>query len=145
MFAVYLRQGLPGEVHGAEDERLVHGQDDVAVAVYAALFAQGLLQCCAEAEADVLHAVVRVDVQIALAADCEVKAAVQRKQRQHVVEEADAGVYLGPARAVQLEAELDGGLRRLAADFTVSHVLSSVSISRPSPRAARPSAPACLS
>ena len=46
---------------------------------------------------------------------------------------------------VELKAQLHGGLRGLAAHFTVSHSLSSVSVSRPWPRAARPSAPACLS
>ena len=38
------RHGPAGEVHGALDERLVHGQQDVGVPAYAAPFAQGLGQ-----------------------------------------------------------------------------------------------------
>ena len=43
----------------------------------------------------------------------------QAQERQHVVEEADAGMHLGAAGTVELKAQLHGGLRGLAAHFTV--------------------------
>ena len=56
----------------------------------------------AERDADVLHAVVVVDPGVALARQRQIEAPVSGKERQHVVEKADAGVDLRDAHAVEL-------------------------------------------
>ena len=110
-----------GQVHCAEDERFVHGQDAAAVAADAALVAQRLAQRLAQDDADVLDAVVVVDLGVAGASQGQIKAAVLGKEGQHMVQKADAGLHLACAGAVQAEAKRDGGLRCRAVDLSSSH------------------------
>src|SRR5262249_10588114 len=56
-------------------------------------------------------------VQVPLGLDREVDQAVARQQREHVVEEADAGGDVGAAGAVEVEGQLDLGLAGLAAEL----------------------------
>ena len=56
----------------------------------------------------------RVDVQVALGLHGQVDEAVPGEQRQHVIEEADAGLDLALAGAVEVEAERDVRSRRFA-------------------------------
>ena len=81
-----------------------------------ALVAQRLLQRLAEADADVFDRVVLIDVQIALGLHGQIDRRVLGQQRQHVVEEADAGGDLALARAVEIQLEADLGLGGLAID-----------------------------
>ena len=78
----------------------------MAVAADARLVAQGLAQGLAEADADVLDRVVLVDVQVALGVDRQIDRRVLGQQRQHVVEEADAGGDLGLPDAVEVQFQL---------------------------------------
>ena len=67
-------------------------------------------QALAQADADVLGRVVGVDVQVALGLDGQVDPAVLAQVGEHVVEEADAGVDLVRADAVEVELAADVGL-----------------------------------
>src|SRR5690606_7687167 len=81
------------EVQRAADQRLIHGDQAAAVAVDAGLVAGRLLEGFADRDGDVFHAVVGVHVQVAAAVDGQIEQAVFAEQLQHVVQEADAGLY----------------------------------------------------
>ena len=106
----------PAQVDGAGHERLFHRQREVAVAADARLVAQRLLDGLADADADVLDRVVLVDLQVARGAHRQVDGRVPGQQREHVVEEADAGGDLRGAGAVEVQLDLDLGFGRLALD-----------------------------
>ena len=56
----------------------------------------GLLKRLAQGQADVLDGVVPVDVEVAAGPHREVEPAVLGEEREHVVEEADAGATSAP-------------------------------------------------
>ena len=98
----------------AGDQRLFHRQREVAVAADAGLVAQRLPQGLAQADAHVLDRVMLVDVQVALGTHRQIAGRVLGQQRQHVIEEADAGRDLGLAGAVEVQLQIDRRFRRLA-------------------------------
>ena len=106
----WAKYGRPGEVQRDHGERLVHGQQERAVAADPALLAERLAQRLAEGQPDVLDGVVPVDVEVAAGADGEVEPAVVREQHEHVVEEPDAGDDVGDAVAVEVQRQGDVGL-----------------------------------
>ena len=108
--------GPAAEIDGHGREGLVHRDDCVAVAADPTAFAQAVLEREAERPAHVLHRVVTIDVQVALAAHREIKQRVAREQREHVVEEAGASLDVGPACAIEAERERDLGLGGVAGD-----------------------------
>ena len=91
-------EGPAGQVQRRLDQRLVHRQRCMAVAADAALVAERLGQRLAQHDAHILGGVVEVDVQVALGAHVQVEQRVPGKRGQHVVEEADAGRDVRPAR-----------------------------------------------
>ena len=70
-----------------------------------------------ERDADVLHRVMGVDVQVAFGTHDEVEHPVPRELVQHVVEERHAGRELGAALAVEVDVDLDPRLLRVALDL----------------------------
>lgn len=58
--------------------------------------------------------VVVVYVEIARASEIEIEATMLGEGGQHVVQEADAGLHIGHARAVERQTHLDLGLPRLS-------------------------------
>src|SRR5262245_40224426 len=108
-------QGPTAEVDRCRDQRLVHGHGGGAVTADPVLVGQGLLESLAEADTNVLHGVMGVDVQVALGPDGQVDQAVSGQQRQHVVEEADAGGRGRGTGSIEVEVQLDGRLARLSA------------------------------
>jgi hypothetical protein len=81
----------------------------VAVTGDALLVAQRLEQAIAQAKADVLRGVVRVNVQVARGFLHQVDAAVLAQMREHVIEKADAAVDLVLAHAIEVELARDVG------------------------------------
>ena len=79
--------------------------------------AERLVERLAEREAGVLDGVVRARLEVALHAHVEVERAVARHGVEQVVEEADAGLALARARAVEVERQLDVGLAGGAVDL----------------------------
>ncbi len=90
-----------------------------AVAADAGAVAQRLGEALAQHDAGILGGVVIVDVQVALGAQGDVDQAVAAQLLQHVVEEADAGLDVVLAGAVEIDgggdARLLGGARHVGA------------------------------
>ena len=64
------------------------------------LVAQRLRKGLADGDADILHGVMAVDVQVTGGFDVQIEAAMTGDLIEHVVEETDTGVELALARAV---------------------------------------------
>lgn len=71
-------------VNDGAGEGLVEGRVGVAVALDAAALAESLLERLAEGDAAVLDRVVVVDLEVALALQVELEAAVLRERGQHL-------------------------------------------------------------
>ena len=106
----------PGEIDSADGERLIHRHHKVSRAQDALLVAQRLRKRLAQRDADVLHRVVLVHVEVADALQRQVEPAVSSKQLQHVVEEPDAGAHRVLTRAIDVQPQRDLRLRRIALD-----------------------------
>src|SRR5690606_14035210 len=102
--------------HHDPRQRLVHRQQEEAVASDARLVAQRALERIAENKTDVLHRVVIVDINVAIAPHVEVEQPVLREQRQHVVEERHARIHFCTTGAIDRECQLDLRLGGLALD-----------------------------
>ena len=103
-------------VNSRKHERFVHRERYVAVAHNAA-HVKLTRECVAKANAYVLCRVVVVNVNVARAFYGEVKAAVYRKKREHMVKEAAARVYLVLALAVHSEGKKNVCFSRFSFDF----------------------------
>ena len=88
----------------------------VAVAADAALVAQRGGKRLAERDAAIFHRVVRVHLQVAVAAQFQIHRGVFGEQGEHVVEKRNAGLDLGLAFAVEIEPEGNPGFERVAFD-----------------------------
>src|ERR1700690_4149233 len=110
----------PAHVHHDTRQRFVHREEEESVPGDAQLVPQRLLEGLAKDKADILDRVVVVDVDVALRLDREVKEAVLREQRQHVVEEADPRRDLGHTGAVDGERYRNVRLGRLPGDSRYS-------------------------
>ena len=98
----------PAEVEGHGGQTVVHGQRE-AIALDAALAAQGLQQAVAQGQGRVLNGVMLVDVQVALSPDGEVDVAVAANLLEHVVEEPQTRVDVASARSVESQTDADVG------------------------------------
>ena len=98
------------EIHRAEDECLVHGQSEAAVAADACFVTDRLTDCGAQHNTNVLNRVVRVYIEVAFAGAGEVEEPVAGEAVQHVIEEADSCVDAGSARPVKVQCDGDVGL-----------------------------------
>ena len=83
-----------------------------------ATIAERLRQRLAERNAGILHGVVIIDMQVAHGAHGHVDQRMTRELIKHVIEEANAGLHLMFAGAVQIHGDGNGGLVRLAADLS---------------------------
>jgi len=108
--------GAAGDVEVHRGEALVHGDRGGAVAVDPLLGAKRLREGLAQADPDVLHQVVIVDVRVAAARDRQVEESVPGRQGQHVVQEGDRRVDPPRARPVEIQEDPDVRLRRLPLD-----------------------------
>jgi hypothetical protein len=86
----------------------------VAVAADSTAVTEAFLHRRAQGPADVFDRVVAVDVQVALAPHGEIDERVPGQQREHVVEEAEAGLGVGPAGAIEVDRQHDVGFGGLA-------------------------------
>ena len=68
----------------------------------------------AERDAAVLDRVMRVHAKVAVAAQLQIHRRVLREQREHVVEERDAGFDRGFSLAIKVEADGDAGFLGVA-------------------------------
>ena len=100
-------EGAAAEIDGGRDECFVHRHGCGTVATDAALVAQRLEKSLAEANADIFHGVVGVDVQVASAFHAQVEQAVLGDVREHVIEKAYAGGEVELARPIEIEGQVD--------------------------------------
>jgi predicted molibdopterin-dependent oxidoreductase YjgC len=89
----------------------------VAVALDALLVAHGPGKGLAQGDADVLHRVVRIDVQVALGVNAEIHHPVAGDLVEHVLEKRQTRVEIGLAAAVEAHRNADLRLQRVAADL----------------------------
>src|SRR5665811_617466 len=94
------------QINGDGGQRLVHGQDEEAVAADSLLGAQRLVKSLPQADADILYSVVAVDLEVALGVDFQVEKTMLGEQGEHVIEETDAGVDAGLAGAVDVKPDV---------------------------------------
>jgi len=132
----------PRNINSGKDQRLIHRQRNVAVAADPAAVAERLRKGLSQRDADVLHRVVVVNVSVPLRGNSQVKAAVPCKEREHMIEKADAGLDLRRAASVQIKLYGDVGLGSLARDRGLSHIISPPEC-RSKCRKMHPSAPEC--
>ncbi len=62
---IHIKAGAAGEINHYPRERLIQRHISVAVAVDAALIANGLVECLAQGDAQIFNGVVVVDMQVA--------------------------------------------------------------------------------
>ena len=110
-FGVPNAQRSTAEVHGGSYQDLIHGQGGAAIAANACLVAKRLSEGFAKTDADILHGVVGIDVQIAFRFHRKVHHAVAGKVRQHMVEETDASGQGALSGAVEVESQIDACFR----------------------------------
>ena len=95
------------QVDGRCDQRLFHRKRHVTVASDPLLITQCLVQAAAKTDPDVFDRVVMINVQITNRFDLQIEKAVPSKQRQHVIEEANARGDLILATAIEIDRKLD--------------------------------------
>lgn len=92
------------------DQRLVEWVKPAGKPTNARLVAHGLTEGLSHCDANILHRVMSVDVQVARGTDGQVKAAVSTDLIEHVVEERQPRGYIGRARTVEVDRHRDVGL-----------------------------------
>ena len=106
----------PGKIHHDSRERLIERHVGVPVTADPLLVADRLGKRLAEHDADVLHGVVRIDLEIAPGIDGKVQHAVAGHLVEHVLEKRQAGRKPGFPATVQVQADRDLGLAGIAFD-----------------------------
>ena len=99
------KAGAAREIHHHPRQRFIQRHIRMAVAANAPLVPDRFSQRLSERDADVLHRVMRIDVQVAAGLDDQVDQAVTRDLVEHVVKERDTSVE--PRSAAAVEIELD--------------------------------------
>ena len=94
------------EVEGYLTQAVVHRQT-VAVALNAALGAEGFQQTFAQGDGRVLDGVVLIDVEVSLGVYGQVHHAVLAYLLQHVVEESESRLNVGLSGAVEVDVHVD--------------------------------------
>ena len=111
----------PRKVERRPDQRVVHREVARPIAPDAALVAERLRQRPPERDADVLDGVMVVDLEVALGADVQVDHRMPRQLVEHMVEEADAGLAVVLAAAVEVDPHRQRRLGGRPADLGPSH------------------------
>ena len=117
-----IAQAVPSaQVHRAQHQRLIHGQQEMAVAHDAPLVPQRLEKCLAQRDADVLHGMMIVHLRVSLAAQGQIELPVEGQQLQHVVEKAHAGRNVRLSGPVQVQRQGDSRFFGISLDGCASH------------------------
>ncbi len=112
--------GSSGNIQRHADKGFIHRNGKRAVAADSFFIAKSLGQRMTESDADVLIGVMNVDFQISAGFELQIKKAVFRKQRKHVVKERDLGIDRGGSLPLDRKLDLDVGFRGLAFDRGLS-------------------------
>ncbi len=95
--------GLSADVYGRKHEGFVHRQQNIGVAANAAFVAQRLRKGLPQQNADILHGVMKVHMNIALGTDVHFKTRMVLKQLQHMGQKPDRRSDFSFFPAVQTE------------------------------------------
>jgi hypothetical protein len=90
---------------------------------------QRLFEGPPQADANIFGCVMFVNLEIAARLSLEIEEAMPGQERQHVIKEADACVYLGGAAAIQRQLEDDLRLLCRSFDSGLSHKHTGLSLS----------------
>jgi hypothetical protein len=104
------------QIEGRGNERFFHRQREMPITANSPLVAQGLLDRLAEADADIFHRVMLIDMQIAIGLNGQIDQGMPGEQLEHVIEKAYAGGDVCLAGAIEIQFEPDIGLFGLAMD-----------------------------
>ncbi len=111
-----VKMGAVAQVQGYLGQSFVHGHPGLAEAAHPWPGLEGFFEGLAQADADVLHGVVLVHLQVAFGLYLQVEIAVGRKQVQHMVKKRDAGLDRGFSPAIEGKFQLHLGFPGLALD-----------------------------
>src|SRR5258705_8274675 len=128
-----------GEIHDRSRQRVVERRERPSEPVYTAPLSQGPIERFSQCQGAILSRVVIVHLQIAFAGQRQVEARVAAERVQQVVEEADAGLHIRLAGAVEIERHANRCFARRARDCRSARAhgsSSSRSATRPRTRAA---------
>ena len=103
--------GSPRNVHHHARQCLVERYIGVTIPAQPLLVADCLVECLTERNPDVFHGMVGIDMQIAPGSDLEINQTVTRDLVEHVLKERQTGIELGDTAAVQIELDIDLGLK----------------------------------
>src|SRR5688572_12775624 len=106
-----------GKIDDHAGQGFVQRYIGMAIAADALLVAHRLVHSLAQRDADILHRMVPVDMQVPLGLDIQVDEAMPGDLVQHMVEETYARGELRLAGAVQVDPDGDLGFRGVAGDF----------------------------
>ncbi len=95
------------QINSGGCQRLIHGKSAFTKATDARFIAQGRDQRLPEADPDIFHGVVSIDVRIAGTGHTEIEETVAGNVREHVVEEADTRRNRTLPGTIEVEHELD--------------------------------------
>jgi hypothetical protein len=78
---------------------------------------KGFIQGRTQANADIFHRMMMVDLDVAARGQVQIHKAVGRQQVQHMVHEGDSGIYRAASRAVDIQRDRYVGFIRFSFDF----------------------------
>ena len=111
----------PAEVDSSDRQRLIHRHHKIPGTHDALLIAQRNPECLTQRDAYILHRVVLVDIEIALAHQRQIEPAMPRKQLQHVIEKPYPRLDRVHALPIDHQRQRDLRLRRIALDCPSPH------------------------
>src|SRR5699024_4666603 len=94
-----------GQIDSAQNQGLVHRQQEIAVSLDPLLAAESLEDGASKYTACILYRVTAVHIQVSRSLHSQVKEAMTGKTVQHVVEKADAGLYICLSGTVQADGD----------------------------------------
>jgi hypothetical protein len=110
--AIKYQKRAVGKIKRGAYGGFVHHDDAIAEALDVLRGIDRLFDRASEHYAAVLDAVVKIDLQIALAAQVQIDPRVLSKRAKHMIEKTDARLYLRCAAPVKLQLKLDFSLFR---------------------------------
>lgn len=120
---VHVQTWATGKVHHNAAQSLIQWHVGMAVTANAFFVAHRLGKGLAQGDAHILHRVVAVDVQVTLTLNVQIDQTMTGNLVDHVVQKTNPSMQSGLATAVQIDANGDLGLQRVAGNVGLTHVL----------------------
>ncbi len=118
---VIFQTGPAGEIYHHAGQRFIERHVGLAVTAQTLFVAERPGKGLTQGDADVLDAVMVVDMPVAAGNDLQIDETMTGYLVEHVVEKPDAGVELGDARTVKVKTNDDPGFEGVACDFGFPH------------------------